>query len=296
MFERLYKSAFRLTTLATVTLLSGCSSHLVLLDPKGPVGEREKFLIITSFLLMMIVVIPVFFMAFYFPWKYRASNEKATYMPKWSHSTKIEVVIWVVPALIVVALSYLVWTDTHTLSPFRPLASKQKAINIDAISLDWKWLFIYPDLHIATVNQIRFPAGVPVHFRITSDTVMTSFFIPQLGSQIYAMAGMETQDNLLANEPGTFAGLNSQFSGPGFSKMHFKAIATSQQGFQDWIKEVRQSQGKLDLATLHKLEKPSFVNPVTYYSSVRPNMFEHIMHKYMNMKMDAKRSTEKPHA
>jgi cytochrome o ubiquinol oxidase subunit 2 len=292
MFERARKNFFKLFMLPAMTLLGGCSSHLILLDPKGPVGAHEKYLIIASFLLMLVVVIPVFAMAFYFPWKYRASNGDASYQPKWAHSARIELVIWLVPTLIVVALSYLVWNYTHTLSPFRPLAAKQKPITIEAVSLDWKWLFIYPDLHIATVNQIKFPVGVPVKFRITSDTVMTSFFIPQLGSQIYAMAGMQTLDHLMANEPGTFTGLNSQFSGPGFSHMHFKAVATTQKNFQNWITQVRKSDSKLDLAALKKLEKPTYVNPVTYYSSVRPKLFKYIMHKYMSTQS----TTEKSHA
>jgi cytochrome o ubiquinol oxidase subunit 2 len=292
MFERAHKNFFRFFMLPAMTLLGGCSSHLILLDPKGPVGAHEKYLIIVSFLVMLIVVIPVFAMTFYFPWKYRASNGDASYQPKWAHSTRIELVIWLVPALIVIALSYLVWNDTHSLSPFRPLAAKQKPITIEAVSLDWKWLFIYPDLHIATVNQIKFPAGVPVKFRITSDTVMTSFFIPQLGSQIYAMAGMQTLDHLMADEPGTFTGLNSQFSGAGFSNMNFKAVATTQKDFRNWVTQVRKSDSKLDLAALQKLEKPSSVNPVTYYSSVHPKLFEYIMHKYMSTQS----ATNKPHA
>lgn len=292
MFKRVHKNVFRFLIMPAVTLLGGCNSHLVLLDPKGPIGAHEKTLIVTAFLLMMIVVIPVFVMAFYFPWKYRASNDSASYRPRWSHSTRIELVVWLVPAIIVTTLSYLVWTDSHALSPFRALASTQKPVTIEAVALDWKWLFIYPDQHIATVNKVEFPVGVPVKFRITSDTVMTSFFIPQLGSQIYAMAGMQTLDHLMADEPGTYTGLNSQFSGPGFSNMHFKVVATSQKEFQKWIAQVRTSDSKLSLATLQELEKPSSVNPVTYYSSVRPNLFERILHRYMS----ADRATEKPHA
>jgi len=288
--RKFVSSVSKLLALCAVTLLSGC--NMALLDPKGPVGAQEKWLIILSFVLMMIVVIPVFVMAFYFPWKYRASNKNAEYKPKWSHSTKIEVVIWSVPALIIVVLSYVVWTSTHELSPFRPIASEQKPVTIEAIALDWKWLFIYPDQHIATINHIEFPTGVPVKFRITSDTVMTSFFIPRLGSQIYAMAGMQTQDHLQADEPGVYTGRNTQFSGPGFSSMRFKAVATSREQFQRWVARVKQTQTKLDMATLKRLEKPSEGDSASYYSDVVPHLFDRIIKKYMS----ADTKPEKTHA
>jgi len=289
MIARKYVSSIsKLLTLCAVTLLSGC--HMALLDPKGPIGAQEKWLIILSFAVMMIVVIPVFLMAFYFPWKYRASNKNAEYKPKWSHSNKIEVVIWSVPALIIVVLSYVVWTSTHELSPFRPLASKQKPITIEAVALDWKWLFIYPDQHIATVNHIEFPTGVPVNFRITSDTVMTSFFIPRLGSQIYAMAGMQTEDHLQADEPGVYTGRNSQFSGRGFSSMDFKAVATSREQFQRWVARVKQTRTKLDLATLKRLEKPSEGDSASYYSDVVPHLFDRIIKKYMSADTNPKKT------
>jgi len=284
-----FSSVSKFLSLCAVTLLSGCHSHMALLDPKGPIGAHEKSLIITSFTLMMIVVIPVFFLAFYLPWKYRASNKRAPYAPKWAHSTKIELLIWLVPALIIVVLGDVVWTSTHELSPFRPLASKKKPINIEAVALDWKWLFIYPDQHIATVNHIEFPTGVPVNFRITSDTVMTSFFIPRLGSQIYAMAGMQTEDHLQADEPGVYTGRNAQFSGPGFSSMSFKAVATSREQFERWVNRVKQTGTKLDLTALKRLEKPSEGDSVTYYSDVVPHLFDTIINKYMNANVTSKK-------
>ena len=253
---------------------------MVLFDPKGPIGDAERFVIIAAFVLMLIVVIPVFVMAFWFPWKYRASNTKATYMPKWSHSGKIELVIWLVPVAIVTALGILVWSTTHRLDPYKPIDAGVKPISIEAVSLDWKWLFIYPDQHIAAVNQLVFPAKVPLSFRITSDTVMTSFFIPQLGSQIYAMAGMQTRLHLMADEPGIYAGQNQQFSGRGYADMNFKAIAVSREQFEAWVQKIRQSPDKLDLARFEELEKPSVGYPVTYFSSVKPDLFDHIMRKY----------------
>ena len=269
-----------LLSLCAVTFLGGCST-ILLFDPKGPIGESERFVIIAAIALMLIVVIPVFIMAFWFPRKYRASNTEATYMPKWSHSAKIDFVMWAVPFAIVTVLAILAWTRTHSLDPYKPIASADKPINIEAVSLDWKWLFIYPDQNIATVNQLTFPVNVPLSFKLTSDTVMTSFFIPQLGSQIYAMAGMQTRLHLLANKPGAYAGQNQQFSGRGYADMHFKANAVSREEFQAWVQKIRQSPEKLDLDRYEELAKPSVgYHPVTYFSSVKPGLFEYILRKF----------------
>lgn len=271
------------TSLCAATLLGGCST-ILLFDPKGPIGAAERFVIVAAILLMLIVVIPVFIMAFWFPRKYRASNIESTYMPKWSHSAKIEFFMWAVPFAIVAVLAILAWTSTHSLDPYRPIPSAEKPVNIQAVCLDWKWLFIYPDQNVATVNQITFPVNVPVSFKITSDTVMASFFIPQLGSQIYAMAGMQTRLHLLADQPGSYAGHNQQFTGRGYADMHFKANAVSIEEFQSWVQKIRQSPEKLDLERYEKLAKPSAgYHPVTYFSSVKPGLFEHILNKYNPM-------------
>ena len=268
-----------LSSLCAVTLLGGCST-ILLFDPKGPIGEAERFVIIAAIVLMLIVVIPVFIMAFWFPRKYRASNTESIYMPKWSQSTKIEFFMWAVPIAIVTVLAILAWTSTHSLDPYKPIHSADKPINIEAVSLDWKWLFIYPDQNIATVNQITFPVNVPVSFKLTSDTVMTSFFIPQLGSQIYAMAGMQTRLHLLANKPGTYAGHNQQFSGRGYADMHFKANVVSREEFESWVQKIRQSPEKLDLDRYEKLANPSVGHLVTYFSSVKPDLFQYVLRKY----------------
>ena len=268
-----------LSSLCAVTFLQGCST-ILLFDPKGPIGEAERFVIIAAIVLMLIVVIPVFIMAFWFARKYRASNTESTYMPKWSHSAKIEFFMWAVPFAIVTVLAILASTSTHSLDPYKPIPSAEKPINIEAISQDWKWLFIYPDQNIATVNEITFPVNVPVSFRITSDTVMTSFFIPQLGSQIYAMAGMQTRLHLLANKAGVYAGHNQQFSGRGYADMHFKANAVSREEFQSWVQKVRQSPEKLDLDQYEKLATPSVGHGVTYFSSVKPDLFDYILRKF----------------
>jgi cytochrome o ubiquinol oxidase subunit II len=267
-------------SLGAVTCLTGCST-IVLFDPKGPIGESERFLILAAIGLMLIVLIPVFIMAFWFPRKYRAANTASTYLPKWGYSAKIDLVMWAVPIAIVTVLAMLTWTRTHALDPYKPIPSAEKPITIEAVSLDWKWLFIYPDLNIAIVNQITFPVNVPVSFKLTSDTVMTSFFIPQLGSQIYAMAGMQTRLHLLADTPGTYAGQNNQISGRGYVNMHFKAHAVSRAEFQAWVEKVRQSKQLLDLDRYEQLAKPNDgYYPVTYFSSVKPDLFVHILRKY----------------
>jgi cytochrome o ubiquinol oxidase subunit 2 len=263
---------------------------MLLLDPKGPVGDAERFLIVAAFALMMVVVIPVFVMTFWFAKRYRASNAEAVYMPKWNHSTSIDLVVWLVPVAIVTVLGVLAWSATYKLDPYKPINTSGRPINIEAVSLDWKWLFIYPEHDIAVVNQLVFPVNVPLSIKITSGTVMTSFFIPQLGSQIYAMAGMETRLHLMASEAGVYKGQNQQFSGRGFSDMNFNATATSREQFETWVQKVKQASDKLDLPRYEELEKPSISNPVTYFFSVKPGLFSDIMRKY-NPTMGMKTST-----
>jgi len=268
------------SSLFTATLLGGCS-RMLLFDPKGPIGDAERFVILAAFVLMLIVVIPVFVMIFWFSLKYRASNSKAIYMPKWSHSGKIEVAMWLVPLAIIAVLGFLAWGETHHLDPYRPINSAVKPIRVEVVSLDWKWLFIYPDYDVAVVNQLVFPIKVPLSFKITSDTVLTSFFIPRLGSQIYAMAGRQSRLHLMADESGIYAGHNQQFSGRGYADMHFKAIATSREQFKAWVQKVRRSADKLDPERYEELGKPSVSYPVTYFSSVTPGLFDHIVRKYL---------------
>jgi cytochrome o ubiquinol oxidase subunit II len=268
-----------LSSLCVAAFLGGCS-NMPLLDPKGPIGDAERFVIIAAFVLMLIVVVPVFIMVFWFPRRYRASNPNATYRPKWSYSTKIDLAMWLVPLGVVTALGILSWRATHSLDPYKPLESAIEPMHIEVVSLDWKWLFIYPDQDIAVVNQLVFPAGVPLSFRLTSDTVLTSFFIPQLGSQIYAMAGRQSRLHLLADEPGTYAGHNQQFSGRGYADMHFKAMAVSRKQFDAWVQNTRESPDKLDLDRYEELEKPDVDTPVTHFSSVKPGLFDQVIHKY----------------
>jgi len=260
-------------------LLAGCNMDI--LDPKGDIGAQEKTLLLTATGLMLLVVVPVIILTLWFAWKYRASNTKAKYDPKWSHSTAIEVVVWTIPCIIVGILAVLTWKSSHALDPYRPLQSEVKPIEIDVVSLDWKWLFIYPEYKIATVNEIQFPVDTPVNFRITSASVMNSFFIPRLGSQIYSMAGMETKLHLIAREAGTYAGISANYSGAGFSGMRFKAIASSQEDFEQWVRNAQASSSKMTPEAYQTLVSPSEHEPVAYYSGAEPTMFDGIIYQYM---------------
>ncbi len=280
--------------MGAVLLSSGCGlSDAPLLDPKGPIALAERDLLFTAVALMLIVIIPVFVLAFWFTWRYRASNSKARYDPDWSYSARIDAVIWLIPALIVVALGVLVWINTHKLDPFKPLASAVPPLEVEVVAQDWKWLFIYPAQEIAVVNQLVFPSQTPLSLKITSDTVMNSFFIPALGGQIFAMAGMETRLNLLADAPGRFVGQNTQYSGSGFSDQHFEAIAASQEDFDAWVAKVKQSPDRLDAATYGTLDLPSSKHPVTYYSAVERNLFHKIIARYSRSQAHADQAVAK---
>lgn len=258
--------------------LGGC--EMAILDPKGDVARHERDLILGTTGWMLVVVIPVIVMTIAFAWWYRASNTKSRYTPEWSHSKRLEAVLWGIPTVIVVVMAITAWRSTHALDPFKPLDHPAKPIEIEVVALDWKWLFIYPEQGIATVNEVAFPANVPVTFAVTSDAVMNSFFIPSLGSQIYAMAGMKTQVHLIANAEGVYFGMSAQYSGRGFSGMRFAARAMTQQDFDAWVAQARQAQDRLDWDTYPALAKPSENHPVTYYGAVIPGLFDGIVGKY----------------
>lgn len=280
------KKGVMLSLLIGTLILSGCDAAL--LNPKGQIGLEERRLILTAIGLMLIVVVPVIIMALVFTFKYRAGNN-AKYSPNWAHSNKIEAVVWGVPILIILILGTITWKTTHSLDPYRPLDSDQKPLVVEVVSLDWKWLFIYPEQGIATVNEIAFPKDRPVEFKITSNSVMNSFFIPQLGSQIYAMAGMQTKLHLDAHEAGEYRGISSSYSGKGFSGMKFTAIATPDEaGFNEWVQKVKQSPNTLNnMAAFNKLAAPSEFNKPEYFSSVDPNLFGNVIAKFANHNMPA---------
>lgn len=260
--------------------LSGCAGGI--LDPKGQVGADEKSLIIVSTLLMLIVVIPVIALTLYFAWKYRASRDFEIYTPKWAHSVKIEAAVWTIPVLIIIVLGVITWQSTQALDPYKPLKDKGEHLTVEVVSLNWKWLFIYPEQGIATVNKLVFPANKPVKFKITSQSTMNSFFIPQLGSQIYSMAGMETQLHLIADEPGTFDGFSANYSGHGFTGMQFDAVATTTADeFEDWVNEVKEQGSSLTQSAYRTLTEESENEPARYFSSVEDNLFHSIVMQYM---------------
>ena len=272
----------RLTKLAILSLLlpfvGGCD--YLLFDPKGPIAAEQMELIILSFLVMMIVVVPVILMTVFFAVKYRANNDKAEYEPDWEHSNKIELVVWSVPLIIIIVLGIITYRTSFSLDPRQPLESENPTMRIQVVALDWKWLFIYPEQEIATVNELAIPVDVPVEFLITSDTVMNSFFVPQLGSMIYAMAGMENQLNLIADEEGTFRGLSANYSGFGFSGMKFDALSLSEQDFDAWVNNVKSSQNTLTKEAYTTLSVKTKDHPVEHYSSVNPLMFNRIIERY----------------
>jgi len=265
-------------TIFVSILLSACEYKLF--DPKGPTAETQMDLIILTTLIMLIVVIPVTIMGVWFPYKYRKGNKKNEYKPDWEHSNKIEFFVWVIPIVIIVILSYFTYITSHSVDPRKPIESDKKPLVVQVVAMDWKWLFIYPEHEIATVNELYIPVDTPIEFLVTSDTVMNSFFIPNLGSQIYAMSGMENRLNLLASEEGKYKGVSSNYSGFGFSGMKFIAHATNDDAFMQWVDGVKSSNNPLDEQTMIDLRvKSKDVQPIRY-SSVNPLLFSEIIEKY----------------
>jgi len=265
---------------ALVLLATGCQG-VALLDPQGPVGVETTNLLLIAVGLGVLVVVPVIVMAIWFAIRYRETNTKATYTPHWEGSLKIEAFMWLIPVAIIVVLSYFTWVKTIELDPYKPIASTEAPLKVQVVSLDWNWLFIYPDLNVASVNKLVIPAGTPVTFELTSDTVMTSFFIPELGSQIYVMAGMVTQLNLLADRPGTYTGRNMGYSGFGYAAMNFPTLSVTKDQFNQWLTEAQGTGKVLDLAHYDEVAKPQKNYPVTMYSSVEPGLFRAIVDRFM---------------
>jgi cytochrome o ubiquinol oxidase subunit 2 len=263
----------RLAAPAVALLTTGCGG---VLDPVGPIGAQEKQILFNSTAIMLAIVIPVMIATVAFAWWFRRGNKRAVYRPDWEYSGAIELVIWSVPALTVVLLGGIAWIGSHDLEPSKPLASPVQPVRVDVVSLDWKWLFIYPDQGVATVNQLVVPAGTPISFRLTSATVWNSFFIPQMGTMIYTMPGMTTRLNLQADRQGNYDGLSSHFSGDGFSGMRFTVHALPPQEFAAWAQGARGKGPTLDGPGYAELAKPSsYVKPIIY-GGVAPDLFEAI--------------------
>jgi cytochrome o ubiquinol oxidase subunit 2 len=251
--------------------LGGCARSLF--DPAGPVGADDAAILIDATVIMLAIIIPTILLAFWMAWRYRASNRKAQYLPHWSYSGRIEAVVWAIPILTIMFLGGLIWIGSYRLDPFRPLSKTTPALEVQVVSLDWKWLFIYPQQGIATVNQLVVPAGRPVHFSITSASVFNVFFVPRLGSMVYAMPGMVSQMNLQADRPGDLFGQSSMFSGDGFSDMQFEVKSVAPDAFDAWAAADKRSGPTLDRTAYAALARQSQqVAPISY-GRVDPSLF-----------------------
>ncbi len=266
------------SSLATLLVLplAGCGG---VLDPRGPVGASAKLILIDSLAIMLAIVVPTILATLGFAWWFRASNSRATYRPDWEFSGQLELIVWAIPALVITFLGGIAWYGSHALDPFKPLPSTTQPLEIEVVSLDWKWLFIYPGEGVAAVNQLVMPVGTPVHFRLTSSGVMNSFFVPQLGSQIYAMSGMTSQLNLQADQGGTYRGLSAQFSGDGFASMRFDVHAVPTDAYAKWVAETKANGPTLNRAAYAELARPGVPAAPSTYKSVDPELFNSIVNQ-----------------
>ena len=273
--SRAWSIVSRAAACALLAITAGCNRGI--LDPVGPVASAEKQILINSTAIMLAIVIPTMIATIAVAFWFRRGNAKATYRPDWEFSGAIELVVWAIPILTIALLGGITWIGSHDLDPGKPLTSKVKPLNVEVVSLDWKWLFIYPDQGIATVNQLVVPAGTPINFRLTSATVWNTFFVPQMGSMIYTMPRMTTRLNLQADRQGVFPGRSAHFSGDGFPGMEFNVNSVSPQQFAGWVQSARGSGLVLDARTYAQLSQPtSYVKPMTF-SAVAPGMFDAIV-------------------
>ncbi len=273
--RRPLKAAGSAAAVAMTLSLSGCGFGI--LDPQGPIGAAQKTILLNSLVIMLAIIIPTIAATLWFAFWFRSGNAKALYRPQWVYSGRIELVIWSIPLLTITFLGGITWIGSHELDPARPLASNTKPLEVHVVSLDWKWLFIYPEQGMASVNQVVVPIATPVHFSLTSASVMNAFFVPQLGSMIYTMNGMTTQLYLQADRLGDFYGRSSHFSGDGFAGMEFTLRAVSNEAFNEWVRGVRGGAGTLDANAYAELVKQSMnVQPFTY-GAIDPNLFHAIV-------------------
>ncbi|QHE85389.1 ubiquinol oxidase subunit II [Hydrogenophaga sp. BPS33] len=273
--------------LMLASFLAGCSK-LVVLNPAGDIAAQQGQLVVIATVLMLLIIVPVIFLIFLFAWRYRQGSQRAEtdYAPDWDHSTKLELVIWAAPLMIIIALGALTWITTHKLDPYRPLdrisAGKSlpadvKPLEVQVVSLDWKWLFILPEQGIATVNELAAPVDRPIRFKLTSSTTMNAFYVPDLAGMIYTMPGMQTELNAIINKPGVFQGMSSHYSGAGFSGMTFKFHGMSEEGFAQWVDKARASGQTLSREAYLALAKPSERDPVARFASVDESLYRRVL-------------------
>jgi len=269
-----------------VLSLSGCD--FLLLNPPGDIAWQEGRLILQSTYLMLLIIVPVIILTLLFAWRYRASNRDATYKPDWDHSTQLELLIWAAPLMIIIALGAITWITTHTLDPYRPLdriardrpvPANAEPLVIEVVALDWKWLFLYPEQGIATVNEVAAPVDRPIKFKITASDVMNSFYIPALAGQIYAMPGMETLLHAVMNKPGDYEGFSANYSGAGFSHMRFQFKGLSDDDFKQWVQKTKSSGAELSRDAYLQLAQPSEREPVRLYAQVAPDLYKTILNR-----------------
>lgn len=282
----LVKRFCRLLLPSIMLMLGGCK--LVLLDPDGYVAHQQSDIMISTTIIIALIVVPVLFAIGFIAWRYRASNEQARYDDKWDHSPQLELLVWAAPLLVIIAVGAVSWTGTHQLDPYRPLdkiaehkpvPANTKPLEVDVVSLRWKWLFFYPGYGIATVNELAAPVDVPIHFKLTSDAMMDSFFIPALVGQVYTMPGMQTILHGVINKPGEYKGFSANYSGAGFTDMRFLFHGMSQQDFNSWVEKSRASGQTLDRTAYDKLRQPSRAEPIHYYAHFSPDLYERILNR-----------------
>lgn len=256
-------------------------NYIAFLFPSGWVAREQRDLFLITQVIMLLVVIPVYILTFIFSWRYRAYNNKATYDPDLTDNLGAEVIWWGIPLVLTTIICILTWFKTHELDPYKPLASEKKPITVQVVALNWKWLFLYPEEKIATINFLKIPVDVPVRFEITADAPMNSFWIPKLGGQIYAMPGCKTELNLIANSPGEFRGSSANLSGKGFAGMTFTTHASSEEEYRKWIGETKKSNRELNFEQYEKIAQPSEYNPPEYFQLKDINLFEQVLNKFM---------------
>jgi len=260
--------------------------NFAVLNPKGEIAAKEKNIILFAMMLSLFILVPVFVMLITFAFRYNEKNKKAKYTPEFDHSRIFESIWWGIPTILIIILSIVTWQSSHSLDPFKPISSTKPTLNIQVVSMNWKWLFIYPDSQVATVNDLTIPINTPVNLEMTSDAPMNQLWIPQLAGQIMCMPGMVTHLNIIGNTAGTYRGVSSNISGKGFAGMSFKAHVTSDNEYKNWISQARKSQNVLNLKGYQELNVPSEYVPATYYSYASPGLFSYIYNKYMGPASD----------
>lgn len=279
-----------LTLCSLIVALTLFVKDPVVMQPSGLIGSQQRDLFLFAIIVMLTVVIPVFGLLLFIAWKYRATNKKSKYSPKWSNNKKLEAIWWGIPIVIVGLLSFVTWQTSHSLDPYRSIESANDTIKVQVVALQWKWLFIYPEQSAASVNELLIPVSTPIEFTIASDAPMNSFWIPELGGQIYAMNGMASKLHLVADKTGEFKGISSNISGEGFADMKFVVKSQNKSEFDDSIKQVSSSGSVLSIKSYDQLARPSIENSPKYYHLEDKRLFQAIIDKYMM----PKKSTSAP--